>query len=169
MKLLINLDGQPGELSLTHAGAGYRFSYRGSDGEAVERDASVLEVEPGIFSVLVNGRSHEVKVVPGPQGYYADLDGLRSVVEVRDPRKIVARGSATGTSGRYNVVAPMPGKVVRVLVKEGDEVEAGAGVIVVEAMKMQNEMKAPRPGRVLFVKAKVGDTVAAGEVLAAIE
>ena len=169
MKLLINLDGQPGELSFAHDGAGYRFSYRGPDGEVLEREASVLEVEPGIFSVLVNGRSHEVKVVRGPQGYYADLNGLRSVVEVRDPRKIAARGSAAGTSGRYNVAAPMPGKVVRVLVKEGDEVAAGAGVVVVEAMKMQNEMKAPRAGRVLFVKAKEGDTVAAGEVLAAIE
>jgi biotin carboxyl carrier protein len=63
----------------------------------------------------------------------------------------------------------MPGKVVRVLVAAGDPVEAGQGIAVVEAMKMQNEMKAPRAGKVLSVPAKEGDTVAAGEVLATIE
>ena len=67
------------------------------------------------------------------------------------------------------IAAMMPGKVVRVLVAEGDEVEAGAGLVVVEAMKMQNEMKSPKSGRVVEVKIKPEATVAAGEVLMVIE
>ena len=65
-------------------------------------------------------------------------------------------------------MAPMPGKVVRVLVAPGDAVEADQGIVVVEAMKMQNELKAPRAGRVISVAAKEGATVAAGETLATI-
>jgi biotin carboxyl carrier protein len=63
----------------------------------------------------------------------------------------------------------MPGKVVRVLVQEGDEIEKGAGLVVVEAMKMQNEMKSPKAGRVVEVKTRPNATVAAGEVLMVIE
>jgi biotin carboxyl carrier protein len=63
----------------------------------------------------------------------------------------------------------MPGKVVRVLVQVGDAVEAGQGLVVVEAMKMQNEMKASRPGRVIEIRAHAGDTVSAGDTLAVLE
>jgi biotin carboxyl carrier protein len=63
----------------------------------------------------------------------------------------------------------MPGKVIRVLVKEGDAVEAGQGLVVVEAMKMQNEMKASRPARVVSVLAKAGDTIGAGDTLVVLE
>ena len=130
---------------------------------------TVLEVEPGIYSILAGEVSYEVKVVPGPAGFYVDLNGERSVVEVQDPRGTGRRGASAIHDGRQNVSAPMPGRVVRVLVGEGDEVEAGAGLVVVEAMKMQNEMKAPKGGRILSVKAGEGDTVAAGEVLVTIE
>ena len=71
--------------------------------------------------------------------------------------------------GRQNVTAPMPGKVVRLLVADGDSVQAGQGIAVVEAMKMQNEMKAPRSGRVAALAVHEGDTVGAGAVLAVIE
>jgi biotin carboxyl carrier protein len=67
-------------------------------------------------------------------------------VEVRDPRAISSQGKSGLGEGRQTVNAPMPGKVVRLLVSEGDEVEAGAGLVVVEAMKMQNELKAPKAG-----------------------
>lgn len=169
MTFLTTLDGRPGELTVDRNGERCSFVYRLPSGERVERQASVLEVEPGIFSVLIDGRSHEVKVVTAPQGYYVDLNGERSVVGIRDPRDAGRHGAAAVADGRLNVSAPMPGKVVRVLVNEGDQLEAGAGLVVVEAMKMQNEMKSPKAGRVLFVKAKEGDTVAAGEVLVAIE
>jgi biotin carboxyl carrier protein len=67
------------------------------------------------------------------------------------------------------VLAPMPGKVVRVLVEEGQEVEAGAGLVVVEAMKMQNELKSPKKGTVAELRARPGATVNAGDVLAVVE
>ena len=169
MKLLVNLDGRAGELVFNRNGEECRFTYKTQSGERIDRSATLLEVEPGIYSVLVNGASYEVKVVPGPNGFYVDLLGARNVVEVCDPRAASRRGSAGLGDGRQSISAPMPGKVVRVLAQEGDEVEAGAGILVVEAMKMQNEVKAAKAGRVLFVKAKEGDTVAAGEVLAAIE
>ena len=80
-----------------------------------------------------------------------------------------AAPAAAGAEGVETIVSPMPGKVVRVLVAPGDAVETGQGLVVVEAMKMQNEMKAPRAGRVLSVAAKEGATVAAGETLATLE
>ncbi len=97
------------------------------------------------------------------------IDGFRFAVEVRDPRRMARQSGARSREGVETVTAPMPGKVVRVLVAPGDAVEAGQGLVVVEAMKMQNEMKAPRAGRVSAVPAREGATVAAGEALAVIE
>jgi biotin carboxyl carrier protein len=169
MKLLISVDGRPGELELSNQNGAYRFRYVSEQSDGQPREASVIEVEPGIYSVLLDSRSYEARVVPGPDGFYLDLEGRRSVVEVRDPRSIAAGGRHGMGEGRQTVSAPMPGKVVRVLVKEGDLVEAGAGLIVVEAMKMQNELKAPKSGAVVQLKAVVGATVGMGELLVAIE
>jgi len=72
-------------------------------------------------------------------------------------------------AGRAQVAAPMPGKVVRVLVERGQAVEAGAGLVVVEAMKMQNELKSPKSGTVVELRVEAGATVNAGELLAVIE
>ncbi len=169
MKLLIDVDGRPGDLELNREHGGYRFRYSSERGDGEAREASLVRVEPGIYSVLLNGRSYEVRVVAGPEGYYVDLEGFRSVVEVRDPRSMTRAGKGTASEGRQTVNAPMPGKVVRVLVQEGDAVEAGAGLVVVEAMKMQNELKAPKAGTVVQLKATVGATVGMGEMLVAIE
>ena len=143
------------------------------DGRAVEIDKTQLEnaveVEPGVFSVLVRGRSFEVRLPAGGPANTVSAQGRRFSVEVRNPRD-ASRGSKSALgSGRQNVVAPMPGKVVRLLVKQGDAVETGQGLAVVEAMKMQNEMKASRPGRVIEVRATAGDTVGAGDTLLILE
>jgi biotin carboxyl carrier protein len=90
-------------------------------------------------------------------------------VGVFDPRELRGRRSAANNSGPQAVIAPMPGRVIRVLVEPGQEVAADEGLIVVEAMKMQNEMKAPRAGRVAAVKTAAGATVSAGDVLLVIE
>jgi biotin carboxyl carrier protein len=169
MKLLTWVDGRAGELSLRRNGDSCSFTYESEAGERIEREASVIEVEPGIYSILAGATSYEVKVVAAPSGFYVDLSGERSVVEVQDPRSASRRGATGIHDGRQSVSAPMPGRVVRVLVNEGAEVQAGEGLMVVEAMKMQNEMKAPKNGRVVSVKASEGDTVAAGEVLVTIE
>jgi len=143
------------------------------DGRPVEIDGgrleAVVQVEPGVYSVIVDGVSHEVRLQASPEGLQAESEGRCFSVEVANPRD-ARRGSKAGPgSGRQNIAAPMPGKVIRVLVQKGETVEAGQGLVVVEAMKMQNELKASRPGRILEVRAQAGYTVAAGDTLVVVE
>jgi biotin carboxyl carrier protein len=143
------------------------------DGKPVEIPAeagpSVLRVEPGVYSVLHAGRSYEARVTAVADGFSVEVNGRRFHVEVRDPRNARRRSDASLRGGRQNILAPMPGKVVRLLVQAGDSVEAGQGLVVVEAMKMQNEMKCAHAGTVREVRAAAGDTVVAGQVLVVIE
>ena len=126
---------------------------------------SAVEVEPGVFSVLHNGKSYVARAVPGG----VEVDGEMFVTEFIDPRAASPRRSHSGTEGRQQVTAPMPGKVIRISVSLGDEVEPGQGLLVIEAMKMQNEMKAARAGKVVSLPVQEGSAVAAGDVLAVIE
>ena len=143
------------------------------DGRAIEIDSKqldgVLQLEPGVYSVLLEGASYEIRIQPSPQGLIASAADRRFAVEVRDPRDASRSSRAAIGSGRQNVTAPMPGKVVRVLVETGDLVETSQGLVVVEAMKMQNELKASRPGRVMEIRAREGDTVGAGDTLVVLE
>jgi biotin carboxyl carrier protein len=136
-----------------------------------ELDASVAEVVPNTFSVLLNGESHQIRVAPRADGTLTLHTGLAEYqAEVSDPR--VWRGRRHGAlevEGRQQVTAPMPGKVVRVLVSEGAAVEAGQGLLVVEAMKMQNEIRSPKSGKVEKLLAKEGLAVNAGDVLVWVE
>ena len=97
------------------------------------------------------------------------MDGEPFDVEIVDPRAVRRRGASGTVEGRQTLTAAMPGKVVRVLVSEGDTVEAGQGIVVVEAMKMQNEVKSPKAGTVVKIAASEGSTVNAGELLAVVE
>lgn len=137
------------------------------DGETVNpiSSATIVEVEPGVYSILVDGASQEVRVDAGQ----VSIGNRRFDFTIDDPRQWKRSGDAAGGQGRAAILAPMPGKVVRVLVAVGDQVEAGQGIVVVEAMKMQNEMKAPRAGRVAAIQAKENDSVVAGTVLAVID
>jgi biotin carboxyl carrier protein len=139
------------------------------NGHPVEMDAELLDtvaqVEPGVYSVLLEGRSYEVRAIAARTGLQLDVDGRRFTAEVRDPRDRGQRSAAALGTGRQNIIAPMPGKVIRVLVREGDAVEVSQGLVVVEAMKMQNEMKASRAGQVVEVRVRDGDTVSAGDTL----
>jgi biotin carboxyl carrier protein len=138
-------------------------------GQAPVRAATVREVEPGVYSVLWNGRSFAARISAQAEGYAVDINGFRLMTQVRDPRNSATRLQASLGAVRQNITASMPGKVIRVLVAEEQEIEPGQGLIVIEAMKMQNEMKASKPGRVAQVRTKDGDTVAAGDVLITIE
>jgi biotin carboxyl carrier protein len=131
--------------------------------------AQIAAVEPGVYSVLKDGRSYEARIEQSDDCVIVFIDGHRFEVEIRDPRRWSRQTGRQGVEGRLNLVAPMPGKIVRLLVAEGDTVQSGQGLLVVEAMKMQNEMKAPKAGRVVSLAAREGATVAAGDVLAAIE
>jgi len=135
--------------------------------QAVE--AQCEEIIPGVYSLLLDGRPYEVHILrrpgdaPGLASPYVVSVGLRRyVVELRDLRRWRRRGSAIEMEGPQEITAPMPGKIVRVLVAEGQEVAANQGLLVVEAMKMQNELRAPRAGRVDRVYTRVGTGVEAG-------
>jgi biotin carboxyl carrier protein len=140
--------------------------FRFEDG--AERTAHVEAPEPGVYSMLLDGRVYEARVEEIAGVLVVMVDGHRFEIEVRDPRRFRRQAGSGGGAGVYTVIAPMPGKVVRVLAGVGDTAEAGQGLLVVEAMKMQNEIKASRAGKVLSLLAKEGATVAAGDVLATI-
>lgn len=139
------------------------------DGERVDADA--VEIAPNIFSILLNGNSHEVRVTPTSAGALTLQTGHQEfTAEVIDPRAWRGRRhGALEAEGRQQILAPMPGKIVRVLVQVGDKIEAGQGLLVVEAMKMQNEIRSPKNGTVERLLAKEGQPVNAGEVLAWID
>jgi biotin carboxyl carrier protein len=166
MKLSVSINGAEQTIDILAPAPDIRFRL-GSEGE---RCAQVERPQPGVYSVLLDGRSYDAWVEQTASGItIVVIDGHRFEIEVRDPRRRARGAGAKGAEGVQSLTAPMPGKVVRVLAAAGDTVEAGQGIVVVEAMKMQNEIKALRAGRVLAVPAKEGASVAAGEVLARIE
>ena len=164
MKLHLHAGGIDQPIEITPSPPSYRFRL----GDAPERTANVETPESGVYSVLLDGRMYDARVEETPAALVVVIDGYRFEIEVRDPRRWSRKDAARSGGGVQTVAAPMPGKVVRVLAAPGDMVEAGQGLLVVEAMKMQNEMKASRAGRILSIAVKEGATVAAGEVLATI-
>jgi biotin carboxyl carrier protein len=128
-------------------------------------DATIVEAEPGVWSVLKGGASYEARV----EGDEIVIDGHRFRYEIDDPRQWKRSQDSAGIHGKIQIAAPMPGRIVRVLAAAGDLVVAGQGIVVIEAMKMQNELKAPRDGRVTAIEVKEDDRVNAGAILATIE
>jgi biotin carboxyl carrier protein len=137
------------------------------DGQTVGPDscADIVETEAGVYSAIVGGAVYEIRV----DGDILAVGGRRLEFSVEDPRAWKHGGAGAGMHGKASIVAPMPGKVVRILVAAGDEVKQGQGLVVVEAMKMQNEMKAPRDGRVTALEVRENDSVTAGSLLAVVE
>jgi len=130
-------------------------------------DADVAEIAPNTLSILIRGESHEIRVARSSEGQLKIQTGLREfTAEVTDQRSW--RGRHLGhveVEGRQQITAPMAGKVVRVLVKFGEKVEVGQGLMVVEAMKMQNEIRSTKSGTVERLLAEEGQAVNAGETL----
>lgn len=162
----VEIDGKPHKVELTR---GERTWTCRVDGHEYEVDAVLTARD--VMSVLVDGKAHEAKREFSLTGETHMIIGSeRFATEVRDPRSLRSRRAAGASmEGPQQIKAPMPGKIVRVLVSEGTEVEAGQGVAVVEAMKMQNEIKSPKAGRVQKLTAKEGTSVNAGDVLAVVE
>jgi biotin carboxyl carrier protein len=164
MKLEVQIGGGTRTVEVERAGERLQFTV---DGRAIGADA--VEVATGTYSVLLGGRCFEVRVQPIPEGLRVHAGGQEFSVRVLDPR--AWRGKRAGVleaEGRQQITAPMPGKVVRMLVKAGDAVEAGQGLLVVEAMKMQNEVRTPKTGTVERLLVTEGQAVNAGEVLAVV-
>ena len=129
------------------------------------RDADHAPIAAGLHSVLANGTSYEVRV----NGSTITVNGHAFETEIQDPRRWSRQSASHGSQGRASINSPMPGKVVRILVELHQEVEAGKGIVVVEAMKMQNELKSPKPGKVVEIRVSENDGVAAGAVLVIIQ
>ncbi|HEX8187934.1 MAG TPA: biotin/lipoyl-containing protein, partial [Pyrinomonadaceae bacterium] len=133
------------------------------------------EVGPGEYLLIHGGRVYECRVgaEPGEGGRGAlrvSVGAREYGVRLTDPKHLRGAGPGGGEQGgRAQVRAPMPGKVVRVLVGAGQAVAAGQGLVVVEAMKMQNELKSPKSGTVAELRAEPGATVNAGDVLVVVE
>jgi len=128
--------------------------------------ADAVRVSPGNYSILIGGRSLDVTVENHSGAFLVRVAGREFRVEIFDPRSWQRRlGGGIELEGRQQLIAPMPGKIVRLLVALGDHVKAGQGLLVIEAMKMQNEIRSPKSGTVEKL-ATEGQTVNAGEVLA---
>jgi biotin carboxyl carrier protein len=162
MKLALVINGREAVMELLAPAPACRFQL----GESPARAADVEAPVPGVYAILLDGRSYDAFVEDTPAGMIVSVQGYRFEIEARDPRRWSRKAAAGAGSGVQTLASPMPGKVVRVLVSPGDKVEAGQGLLVIEAMKMQNELKAARAGTVLDIAAKEGATVAAGEALA---
>jgi len=164
MKLKVELAGRHRTLEFVRDG---RRLSANLDGQALEADA--VEVAPGIYSILIAGSSFEAQVESGANGLTVSIAGNRIAVRVVDPRQWQGRrGGSVEAEGRQQIVAPMPGKVVRLLVEQGAKVEAGQGILVVEAMKMQNEIRSPKTGTVERLLVIEGQAVNAGEAVAVV-
>jgi len=161
----IIVNGKPHRLELEKADE--RWECR-LDGQEIKVDAVITRRD--VLSMLVDGHSYEIKREQTPTDLHLWVGSTRYAVELRDPRSLQSRRNAAGDEkGPRKLLAPMPGRIVRVLVAEKSEVEAGQGIVVVEAMKMQNEIKSPKKGTVQKILAASGAAVNAGDVLAIVE
>jgi biotin carboxyl carrier protein len=166
MKFEVRIDKRTRTVELTRDANGWRICL---DGDLADADA--IEIAPNIFSILLDGKSHEVRLRPSNSGALTlQTAHCEFTAEVIDPRAWRGRRhGALEAEGRQQVLAPMPGKIVRVLVQTGEKVQAGQGLLVVEAMKMQNEIRSPKSGTVECLLVKEGQPVNASEILAWID
>jgi biotin carboxyl carrier protein len=158
----ISISGKSHRLELQRTEGSWQFRLDGLD-----VSADVEQIDPQTLSILVGGKSFEVRREADGKMF---LHGRRYVASVDDPRSWRGRKRAgTGNEGPHKLTASMPGRIVRVLASEGDKLSAGQGIAVVEAMKMQNEIKSPKQGTLKKLLARAGMNVKAGEVLAVVE
>jgi biotin carboxyl carrier protein len=169
----VTIDGKRHRIELTpltHGRAGLDVKV---DGRPMVVDAVLAERD--VLSMIVYGKSYDIKRETTATGEQMQMHmivrGVSFSAVVRDPRSFRSRKKADAgdAAGPRKLVSPMPGKVVRILAPAGTKVEAGEGVVVVEAMKMQNEIKSPKAGTVQRIVAEEGAALDAGEVLAIVE
>jgi biotin carboxyl carrier protein len=168
MKLKAEIEGETHTLEIKRDGA---LVFAEIDGRRYEVEARASQ--PGVYLLLADGQIYECHVDHSGAKHEATEVTVGShayAVTLTDPKRLRGgQSSGSHADGISQIIAPMPGKVVRVLVETGAQVEAGAGLVVVEAMKMQNEMKAPKAGKVTSINVAAGATVNAGDVLAVVE
>ena len=163
----VTIDGVAYAVELERAGEKNAWRCRIA-GREVELDA--VFPEPGVLSLILEGRAFEFHREGTAGDFYLVEGEARYHAVVRDPRSFRGRkAAAAAQGGPRKVRAPMPGRILRVLVAEGDVVGAGTPLLVIEAMKMQNEIRSPKAGKVRKLPAEAGATVGAGDVLVLLE
>ena len=160
----ISIDGKSYRLELNQAEK--RWTCR-LDGREIEVDAVLAR--PDVISLRLGNKAYEVKCERVGSDLHLWVGSVRYEAEVRDPRSLRSRMRAVDDHGPRKLTAPMPGKVVRILLREGAEVESGTGILVVEAMKMQNEVKSPKKGKIQKIVVMEGAAVNSGDVLGIVE
>ena len=164
MKYEANIDGRQVSVEIEESGGRVTAKI---DGRAY--DLQVARPEPNAYLMFDGDRVFEARVwSAGPNLSRVEIGNRTFSASIID-RKHRRASAEHDDEGRRQLIAPMPGKVVRVLLNQGDEVKAGQGVVVVEAMKMQNEVKSPKAGRIAEVRVAEGATVNANQVLAIVE
>ena len=168
MSYLADFKGQTHKVAVTSMGSPAAVQLDGASHEV-----DFTPIGGSLFSLIIGGRSYEVDVEEEGEGVLAiwvENEPHRIEFQEEGRRRRKGQSAASqGRGGRQAIVAPMPGKVVKLLVSSGQEVSAGQGVIVIEAMKMENELKATGPGVVKEIKVQEGAGVGGGEVLVVIE
>ncbi|AXC11636.1 Biotin carboxyl carrier protein of acetyl-CoA carboxylase [Acidisarcina polymorpha] len=138
------------------------------DGQLIHAEARMIR--PGILSLLVNGHAYRCLLDESAEETSVQLEGRRYLFRAEDLRSLSTRRKKhSPTGGIQTIKAPMPGRIIRVLVGAGEHVVAQQALVAIEAMKMQNELKASRAGKVIEVRIEAGATVRAGETLVRIE
>jgi biotin carboxyl carrier protein len=168
MKLQADINNEKHEISLRQSGEKVSAEI---NGRVYELEAH--EVEPNVYLLKHENRIFQIFVAPHEKPndpFQVNVGNNDFEIKITDPKRIRSSAGAGGSAdGTAEIKTAMPGKVVRVLVEVGAEVKQGDGVIIVEAMKMQNEMKAPKDGTVREIRVSEGTTVNAGDILAVIE
>jgi biotin carboxyl carrier protein len=166
MTFNLEIDGQTHQVEINPADAPGQWRIF-QDGAQIEADAHLIR--PGILSLLIAGRSHRIVLDAHPTDPALHVGHQRIPYRIEDPRSLRARRRHARADGPVTLKASMPGRIVRVLVEKGEAIAAHQGVLVVEAMKMQNELKSPKEGKVIEIRVALGDTVASGDILAIID
>lgn len=163
MRLWVTLEGRDAEVEVATDGGRVFLEV---EGRRIEADFVRLP-DGEVYSLLVDGRSHEVRVSRQGGGLEVTANGLTIPVEVRSPlEKMLAQATGGAAKRRgETLTAPMPGLVVKLRVAVGDIVQPGQSVVVVEAMKMQNELTCQQGGRVTDVLVAEREAVSAGQAL----
>jgi biotin carboxyl carrier protein len=141
------------------------------DGKIYNVDFESVSGQP-VFSLIVDGKSHEAYVQEGDDNWQVLMRGRLYPVKVEDEREKRLRAAAGGgvaETGEFHLKAPMPGLVIAVPVMEGQEVKKGQVLIILESMKMQNELKSPRDGKVNRIRVKPGESVEQRQALLSVQ
>lgn len=141
------------------------------DGQTYEVDFEAVSGQP-VYSLIVDGRSHEGYIQPSDDVWQVLLRGRLYPVKVEDEREKrlrAAAGASVAETGEFHLKAPMPGLVVAVPVAEGEQVKKGQALVILESMKMQNELKSPRDGVVNRIRVKAGESVEQKQALLSVQ